>query len=443
MAGSVVRQRSSTPMKPRVSALTRVYSRPSPALAGCRPTATSTRSKAATPSPSKRASIAERRHSGAEADLGEELLAPAGERVNERAVDARKKAVGHLRERDRAAQRGVDLPEREADVAAADHEEPLGHVGQRERRGRVDDAIARECEAGQAGWRRARGDDGVLEAHFLRLVAFDTQLARALEDRAAADHLDAFRLRDRREPAREAADDPLGFPLAQGVERHPRFSEVDAELAGALGVLDERGDVEQRLRRDAALPEAGAAEALASVHDDRLEPQLGAAERRRVATGSATHHGDVDLDHEVAHHHGLISPSFRDAADRPGASDQTDAAVGLDRQGRPDALTEGGAALLAERHAVPGRGRLPAEERRPVVVEVLEDRRNVDRENADVLQAGALEELDERRGPGEWKPPSFVELERTGIEGDGRVPEAAHELHLTRVVPNVRRRRAS
>src|SRR5437867_4203699 len=221
----------------------------------------------------RRASFDERRHSGAEADLGEELLAPAGEQVNERPVDARQEAVGHFHERNRAAQRGVDLPELEADVAAADHEELLGHVGQLERRGRVDDAIARDGEAGQAGRRRARGDDGMLETHFLRLVALDAQLARALEDRAAADHLDTFRLRDRREPAREPADDPLGFPLAQGIERHPRLPEVDAELARALGVLDERGDVEQRLRRDAALPETVAAEALARVHDDRLEPQ--------------------------------------------------------------------------------------------------------------------------------------------------------------------------
>jgi len=203
----------------------------------------------------------------------------------------------------------------------------------------------------------------VLEAHLLRLVAFDAQLARALENRAAPDYLDAPGLRDGREPPREPADDPFGFPLAEGVERHARLAEVDPDLAGALGVLDQRGDVEQRLGRDAALPQTGAAQALGGVHDDRFEPELGAAERRRVAARPAAHHGHVHLDDEIAHYHGRIIRSVGDAADRPGAGDEMDAAVGPGRQGRPDPLAERGASLVGERHAVPGRRRLTAEER--------------------------------------------------------------------------------
>src|SRR5262245_66083746 len=86
-----------------------------------------------------------------------------------------------------------------------------------------------------------------------------------------------------------------------------------------------------------------------------------------------------------------------DAADGPGARNQTDAPVGLDGKHRPDALPQRGAALLGERHAVAGRGRLAAEERCPVIVEVLERGGHVDREYADVPQPGALEELHKRR----------------------------------------------
>src|SRR5262249_47815465 len=63
------------------------------------------------------------------------------------------------------------------------------------------------------------------------------------------------------------------------------------------------------------------------------------------------------------------------AAHRPRPGDQVDAAVGLGghRHRRADPLTERDAALLVERHAIARSRGLAAEERRPVVVEVLED----------------------------------------------------------------------
>ena len=63
--------------------------------------------------------------------------------------------------------------------------------------------------------------------------------------------------------------------------------------------------MQERLRRNAAFAEAGAAEALAGVDDHGLEPQLGAAEGGRVAAGPAAHHGDVHFDDEIAHDHGF------------------------------------------------------------------------------------------------------------------------------------------
>src|SRR5882672_7845750 len=252
----------------------------------------------------RRALLEERRHLRAQVDLREERLAPAGERLDEGSVHARQEPVGHLDEGHLAPERRVDLTELETDVAAADHEEPLGHLAELERRRRVDDAIADERQSGQPRRRRARRDDRVLEAHLLRLVALHAQLARALEDGAAADDVDALGLRDRREPPREPADDALALPLAQRVERDARLAEIDAELAGALGVLDQRGDVEQGFRRDAALEETGPPEPLARVDHDGLEPQLRAAERCRVAARPAAHDSHVHLDDEVAHHHG-------------------------------------------------------------------------------------------------------------------------------------------
>src|SRR5207244_514059 len=82
-------------------------------------------------------------HRRVEPDLHEELLAAARERLNEVAVDAGQEAVGHLDERHLAAECGVDLAELETDVAPADDEEALGHVGGLERRGRAPHTRAR------------------------------------------------------------------------------------------------------------------------------------------------------------------------------------------------------------------------------------------------------------------------------------------------------------
>src|SRR5204862_6109786 len=96
-------------------------------------------------------------------------------------------------------------------------------------------AVRREAEAGQWARRRARRDDGGREAELLGLVALDAERAGVLEDAAAADDLHAFRLRDGGEPAREPADDALGLPLAEGVERDPRLAEARDALHCTLG----------------------------------------------------------------------------------------------------------------------------------------------------------------------------------------------------------------
>src|SRR5204863_412989 len=69
--------------------------------------------------------LGERRHRRVEPDLHEELLAPAGERLDEVTVDTGQETIGHLDERHLAAERGVDLAELETDVPPTDDEEAL------------------------------------------------------------------------------------------------------------------------------------------------------------------------------------------------------------------------------------------------------------------------------------------------------------------------------
>ena len=70
----------------------------------------------------------------------------------------------------------------------------------------------------------------------------------------------------------------------------------DPELLAVLQVLVEVGGVQQRLRRDAAAQQAGAAGADGVALDDRgLEAHLGGADRGHVAAGAAADHGDVEI----------------------------------------------------------------------------------------------------------------------------------------------------
>ena len=157
-----------------------------------------------------------------------------GQRLHEVAIHAGEQAVRHLDEGDAAAQRGIDLPQLEPDIAAAHHQQPLRHVRHLERGGRVHDALARG-HAGQRGRLGAGGHDGVAESDRLRRLALHPQRSRALEDASPAHHLHLLGARHGGEAPGELAHHALRLPLPQRVERHSRRAELHPELARALG----------------------------------------------------------------------------------------------------------------------------------------------------------------------------------------------------------------
>src|SRR5215217_3900286 len=132
------------------------------------------------------------------------------------------------------------------------------------------------------------------------------------------------------------------------------------------------------------------------------------------------------------------------AADCPGSCDEGDRAVVSDGQIGADAIAQSGPAVLAEGHRVAGGWALPPEEWRPVVVEVAEQRRHVNGACLNSTQPGFAEEAGQvlRLAEGPEALP-LVQLARARIECHGRVPELAHQLHSTAVVPDVGRHRAS
>ena len=82
------------------------------------------------------------------------------------------------------------------------------------------------------------------------------------------------------------------LPLPERVDVDLRPAEADAVRCHLLGLGHDARRVQQRLRRDAADVQAHAAEALVALDQDRLQPEVGGAERGRVATDarSEDHH---------------------------------------------------------------------------------------------------------------------------------------------------------
>ena len=176
------------------------------------------------------------------------------------AIGAGQQAAGHLDDGDLAAERGVDGAQLEADVAAADDEQRLRDVGQIERAGGIHQPRAVDRQAGNLRRHRAGGDDAVLEGErLLRAVdLLDVERVRVAERGHALDVLDLAQVADLAGAGGELADD-LVLEVAQLVEIDRRLGELDAEVFGVGRLGDHVGDVQQRLRRDAAAVDADAA----------------------------------------------------------------------------------------------------------------------------------------------------------------------------------------
>jgi hypothetical protein len=121
------------------------------------------------------------------------------------------------------------------------------------------------------------------------VAPFELQRLRIDEDAAGVDDLHFAALRELGQTAGEGGDHFL-FAFADFLDRELRLRELDAPFDHFAGFADHLGDVEQRLRRDAAAEEAGASEARVGLDDRCFEPQVGRHEGRRIPAGTAAEH---------------------------------------------------------------------------------------------------------------------------------------------------------
>jgi hypothetical protein len=226
---------------------------------------------------------------GAELLLDAALAEGALEQLAAALLLQRHQVRQRLDDRDLGAERAPDAGELAADGARAQDHDGGGDVLEAQRVVAGDDALVVDLEARDGAGDRAGGQQHVLG---LDAPAVDLDGGGGDQRAGALDDLDLAAL----DQAGEALVQPLDDLALVGVDaRHVDLVEaaVDAELLGLLDDLDGLGRVQQRLGRDAAAVQAGAADLVLLDHDDALA-ELGVAQRGRVAAAAPSEDDEVD-----------------------------------------------------------------------------------------------------------------------------------------------------
>ena len=161
--------------------------------------------------------------------------------------------------------------------------------------GRIPDARVGGNESGRGRF-GAGGDDRLVEAHDPRaLRRFDAQGVGRGELALPGHGLDLALLGEAGEAARQPLDHAV-LPAANRRRVEGRRAEAHAVRTHRLGVVDDLGDMQQRLGRDAADVEADAAERRSRVDQNDVLPEIGGAEGGGVAAGTGAQNQNIGLE---------------------------------------------------------------------------------------------------------------------------------------------------
>ena len=211
-------------------------------------------------------------------------------------IRSRNSTTTHL-----GAEAPPDGAELEADDAGSDDEQPLRHALQFEGAGGRDHHLLVDVDAGQTCDVRARRDDDGLGFEDLigAVLGLDLDLAGGGDAGGAVHGFDLVLL----EQELDALDVAVDSFVLEGhhlLEIELRLADADAEIAEMLArLLEQLGGVQQRLRRDAADIEAGAAMGLALLDHGHLEAELRRPDGADIAAGAGSDDDEI-VGHELA-----------------------------------------------------------------------------------------------------------------------------------------------
>ena len=252
------------------------------------------------------APLGERRDFGFQIDVGKNLLQPCVERFDEVAVAKWQQGGRHLDHAHLRAELGVDGAHLQADVAAADDQQTVRHVGQRQRAGGVHHAIGLQAKGRRHRRDRSTGQNAVLEREFWlavgrRVTLFQTHGRGTFERGAGVDDGDLAFLGQLFQPGGQRRDDlVLAGPHDVNVD-HRRLV-CDAPLGHLARLADDAGHVQQRLGRDAPFEQASAAQARLGLDQRDLHAHVGGQEGGGISARPAADDDQLRL-------HGTILPA--------------------------------------------------------------------------------------------------------------------------------------
>ena len=247
-------------------------------------------------------------------DLLVELADALRERRDDVRIGPRHQLVHHLDHGDPGAERMIDRRHLEPDDPSAEHQHALGDEIDLERPGRIPDAGVGGNESRRGGF-GAGGDDRLVEAHDPRaLGGFDAQGVGRSELALPGHGLDLALLGKADQAARQPLDHAV-LPAANRRRVEGRRAEAHAVRTHRLGVVDDLGDMQQRLGRDAADVETDAAERRSRVDQNDVLPEISGAESGGVAAGTGAQNQNIGL--EIGLSAGISSGLRRGPAARP------------------------------------------------------------------------------------------------------------------------------
>ena len=213
-------------------------------------------------------------------------------------VDAGRDAVEELDHRHVRAEPAPHRTELEADDAGADHDQMLGHLGELQRAGRRHDLLLVDRHTGQAASLPSPRRSGCSWSASVSLTAPSspsTDTAPALSMRPVPWNEVILFLRNRKATPLVVASttSPLRFmSWAKSSLGGAEHDAVRGEIVA--GFLEQVRGLQQRLGRDAADIEAGAAEGRALLDHGHLHAELGGADRRHIAARSGADHDEIE-----------------------------------------------------------------------------------------------------------------------------------------------------
>ncbi len=228
------------------------------------------------------------------------LLEDALELARDLSVHAGQDAIEEFDDGDFGAETMPDRAQLEPDHAGADDQEFAGHLVERQRSGRGDDALLVDLDALQPCDIGAGRDHDVpgLDESRLSVGAGHLELARTKNLALAVNDVDLVLLHQELD-ALDVAVNALLLEVHHRRQVELRRGDADAHLGkGMRSLLEHLGGMQQRLRRHAADIQARAAEGRILLDDRHLHAELRRAHRADIAAGAGTDDNQIVSSHD-------------------------------------------------------------------------------------------------------------------------------------------------